>query len=192
MVLHAFDFKILLGVRIHEKQHALNLITLPTALFSRCPLHTLLPSPYHPPIKRWHFFPLSCCLLNEYVRRTQQIGLIAPSEVPKKVERLLDKHIQDDFHTDVGPLGASRAHGNDRKDPEGTRPRQDLQTTCTAGDPFTITSSAFPSLKECLIDTGITSDDGNIVYGSGNALVESTPSLFTSATTPTDGPSVSI
>ena len=68
------------------------------------------------------------------------------------------------------------------------RARRMLQTSCTEGDPFTITSSAFPSLDGCVSYSGSVSlADGSLAYNSSSAAVFS---VSTSIVT-TDGSAVS-
>ena len=74
------------------------------------------------------------------------------------------------------------------KGAEGKRVRRGLQTSCAEEDPFTITSSAFPSLEGCVLYMGFMTPDGIFVYNSTSALVAST----LSSTTTTDGSAVSV
>ena len=74
------------------------------------------------------------------------------------------------------------------KGAEGKSSRRGLQTSCAEGDPFTITSSAFPSLEGCVLYSGFVTADGNLVYNSSSAAIFST----SFSTTTTDGPAVSV
>lgn len=51
--------------------------------------------------------------------------------------------------------------------------RRALQSTCTEGDSFSITSSVFPSIEGCYSDLGSESVDGNVIYGSLPSVVVS-------------------
>ncbi|CAM9997708.1 unnamed protein product, partial [Ascophyllum nodosum] len=66
---------------------------------------------------------------------------------------------------------------------EGKRSRRGLQTSCAEGDPFTVTSSVFPSLEGCVLYSGFVAADGNLVYNSSSAAIIS----VSSSTTTTDG-----
>ena len=70
------------------------------------------------------------------------------------------------------------------KGAEGKSSRRGLQTSCAEGDPFTITSSAFPSLEGCVLYSEFVTPDGNLVYNSSSAAIFST--------TTTDGSAVSV
>ena len=61
-------------------------------------------------------------------------------------------------------------------------------TSCAEGDPFTISSSVFPSLEGCVLYSGFVAADGNLVYNSSSAAIIS----VSSSTTTTDGSAVSI
>ena len=77
--------------------------------------------------------------------------------------------------------GIKQVLNQDRYGIDEARARRILQTSCAEGDPFTITSSAFPSLEGCVLDSGFVSEDDRTVYNSSSAVVWSVP--FSSTTT---------
>lgn len=63
----------------------------------------------------------------------------------------------------------------DRSDLQRDQEQRTLQSSCTEGDSFAITSSVFPSTEGCFSNLGNVADDGNVIYESGSVAVLSLP-----------------
>lgn len=69
----------------------------------------------------------------------------------------------------------------DRSDLQRAQEQRALQSSCTEGDSFAITSSVFPLTEGCFSDLGRTTGDGKIVYESALFLVASLSAFTTTS-----------